>query len=74
MGELCETCTQFVVHMADPNVTQWGEQDFATCSEIEAAAMNCPFCKIFMASIRRMPTKLDSRVTLRMGWAALSTP
>jgi hypothetical protein len=69
MTELCTACTQFIDRISNiPNVSHYGSENFATCSQIEAAASTCTFCKVFLSSIQRTATKIDFNDTLQIHW------
>ncbi|KAF2704407.1 hypothetical protein K504DRAFT_537911 [Pleomassaria siparia CBS 279.74] len=69
MAELCTACSQFIFKMSSmPKAVYYGSEDFATCSQIESAALTCIFCKVFWDSIQRMPTDTDFNVTLQIHW------
>lgn len=69
MAELCTTCTQFIDRISNiPNASHYGSENFATFSQIEAAAFTCTFCKVFSNSIQCMPTSINFNVTLQIHW------
>ena len=72
MAELCTACTQFIDRISDiPQASHRGAADFATGSQIEAAASTCMLCKAFSDSLQHMVTKIDLDVILKIHWLVL---